>query len=57
MGGPSFEDLLDSETRKTWRGLKSPARIQAFLDEMPYRPEDVYLSPLSALFSLYPLSG
>lgn len=46
---PRFEDLLDAETRKTFNGLSTPARIQAFLDEIPYRPEEVYLSPLSAV--------
>jgi len=44
-----FEDLLDVETRKIFTGLTSPARIQAFLDEIPYRPEEEYLSPLSAV--------
>ena len=49
MSRPGFEDLLDFETRKTFSGLSSPARIQAFLDEIPYRPEDEYLSPLRAM--------
>lgn len=49
MGLPIFEDLLDVEMRKTFTGLTSPARIQAFLDEIPYRPEEEYLSPLSAI--------
>ena len=49
MGQPIFEDLLDVEMRKTFAGLISPARIQAFLDEIPYRPEEEYLSPLSAI--------
>jgi hypothetical protein len=38
MVAPTFEDLLDVETRKIFAGLTSPARIQAFLDEIPYRP-------------------
>jgi hypothetical protein len=46
---PKFEDLLDVEARKIFASLTSPARIQAFLDEIPYRSEEVYLSPLSAI--------
>jgi len=49
MPHPPFEDLLDAETRKTFNGLTSPDKIQAFLDEIPYRPEEEYLSPISTI--------
>ncbi len=49
MAKGTFEDELDLETRKVFSSLNTPARIQAFLDEIPYRPEEEYLSPLSAI--------
>lgn len=49
MAKGTFEDELDLETRKAFSSLNTPARIQAFLDEIPYRPEEEYLSPLSAI--------
>lgn len=45
----TFEARLTSAERALWRGLTSPARIQAFLDETPYSGEERYRSPLTFL--------
>jgi hypothetical protein len=40
---------LTTRERKLLRFLNSAARIQEFLDGLPYRPGETYLSPLSVL--------
>lgn len=44
-----LEDLLDEQQRRLVAELDSPARIQAFLDQTPYSPEDRNRCPLSVL--------
>lgn len=44
-----FERHLTRNERKVYRQLSSPARIQAFLDDIPYRSEEVYHAPIAAL--------
>jgi hypothetical protein len=44
-----FENMLDQEQRQLFAGLNTPARIQAFLDQTPYSPEDANRCPLSVL--------
>ena len=44
-----FEAHLDEEQRTIWAGLTSPAAIQAFLDSIPYAPEDRNRCPLNVL--------
>ncbi len=41
-----FEDCLTPAQRDTFANLTTPVKIQEFLDTIPYRPEDEYLSPL-----------
>ncbi len=44
-----FEKRLTTEQRGLLAGLDTPARIQAFLDAMPYSPENANRCPLSVL--------
>lgn len=44
-----LEDLLDEEQYRVVAELNSPAKIQAFLDQTPYSPEDRNRCPLSVL--------
>ena len=44
-----FETRLAAAERQVIRRLDSPARIQAFLDEIPYVGEERYRSPLTFL--------
>ena len=44
-----FEERLDPEQRQVFAGLSSPARIQAFLDRVPYSAEDANRCPLGVL--------
>jgi hypothetical protein len=44
-----FESLLSKKEKKLFYSLNSPARIQAFLDRIPYCRKDYYRSPLSLL--------
>jgi len=46
---PTFEERLDAEQRRVFSGLSSPARIQAFLNQIPYSAEAVNRCPLSVL--------
>lgn len=39
-----FEQRLTAKQRSLFRRLSSPARIQAFLDSIPYRSEEIYCS-------------
>jgi hypothetical protein len=45
----SFESQLDDMQLATWRNLKSPFEIQAYLDTVPYSPEDLNRSPLRVM--------
>lgn len=45
----TFESRLTPAERAVWRGLTSPFRIQAFLDDVPYSGEERYRSPLTFL--------
>jgi hypothetical protein len=42
-----FEARLTAAERQVWRGLTTPAKIQAFLDEVPYSGEERYRCPLT----------
>ncbi len=42
-----FDAQLTPAERAQWRGLTTPARIQAFLDEVPYSGEERYRCPLT----------
>jgi hypothetical protein len=44
-----FEEHLDPRQRQVFAGLNSPARIQAFLDQIPYSAENANRCPLSVL--------
>lgn len=44
-----FMRMLPNDARLLFDSLTSPERIQAFLDSIPYRSEEVYLSPYKAL--------
>jgi hypothetical protein len=44
-----LENALSSEQREIWDGLSDPPKIQAFLDSIPYSPEDRNRSPLEVL--------
>jgi len=49
---PAFEKFdrrLSAEERAIVSGLTSPAGIQAFLDSIPYSPDDFYRCPLRVL--------
>lgn len=43
----TFEAQLTRSERAFWRGLTTPARIQAYLDEIPYSGEERYRCPLT----------
>ncbi len=45
----TFEMRLTTEQRALWNGLTTPAKIQAFLDEVAYAAEDTNRSPLRVL--------
>jgi len=45
----TFEKSLTRHERKTISGLTTPAKIQAFLDEIPYSGEETYRCPLTVL--------
>jgi len=45
----NIESLLDSEQLRVLRSLDHPARIQAFLDSVPYSAEERNRSPLDVL--------
>jgi hypothetical protein len=44
-----FDRMLSAEDRAIMSGLTSPAGIQAFLDSIPYSPDDFYRCPLRVL--------
>jgi hypothetical protein len=44
-----FKRLLTKQERRILSGLKSPARIQSFLDSIPYSTVDFYRCPLRVL--------
>jgi hypothetical protein len=44
-----FDEHLDIEQKAVMHGLTDPVKIQAFLDGVPYSPEDVYRCPLEVL--------
>lgn len=44
-----LESLLTDAERKVWHGLSTPAKIQAFLDDVPYSGEERYRCPLTFL--------
>ena len=44
-----FDRLLSAKERTIVCGLTSPAKIQAFLDSIPYSPGDFYRCPLRVL--------
>ena len=44
-----FEKRLPKPQRVIWRGLKSPAAIQAYLDSLPYKAEELDRSPLRVM--------
>src|SRR5512135_1559098 len=46
MAERKLEDFLNPGQLVTWQSLTSPTRIQAFLDETPYSPEDINRCPL-----------
>lgn len=47
-----FETYLNAQQLALWAGLTSPAKIQAFLDEIPYSAEDANRCPVSVLQDL-----
>jgi hypothetical protein len=44
-----FEKALTSQERQTMSRLRSPAKIQAFLDAIPYSSDPIYRCPLRVL--------
>src|SRR5512136_502843 len=44
-----FENLLPKPLLKIFRGLKSPAAVQEYLDSLPYKAEDLDRSPLRVM--------
>jgi hypothetical protein len=44
-----FERRLPQELLAVWRGLKSPAAIQEYLDSLPYKAEELDRSPLRVM--------
>jgi hypothetical protein len=44
-----FEERLPKPLRDVFRGLQSPAAIQAYLDNIPYRAEELDRSPLRVM--------
>jgi hypothetical protein len=47
-----FETYLNAQQLALWAGLNSPAKIQAFLDEIPYSAEDANRCPVAVLQDL-----
>ena len=45
----TFDESLSKKELGSFSGFSSPAKIQAFLDSIPYSAENVYRSPLSVL--------
>ena len=45
----AFEKSLTSQERKAISALTTPAKIQSFLDEIPYSGEEIYRCPLTVL--------
>jgi len=45
----TFDESLSKKELRLFSGLSSPAKVQAFLDSIPYSAENVYRSPLSVL--------
>ncbi len=45
----TFDEQLNDTEREIWTGLTSPALIQAFLDDVPYSPENANRCPLRVL--------
>ena len=45
----AFEKSLTNQERKTISALTTPAKIQAFLDDIPYSGEEIYRCPLTVL--------
>ena len=44
-----FEQRLPQDLRKLFRSLKTPSAIQAYLDSLPYRAEELDRSPLQVM--------
>jgi hypothetical protein len=44
-----FENRLPKPQRAVFRGLKTPASIQAYLDSLPYKAEELDRSPLRVM--------
>jgi hypothetical protein len=44
-----LESLMTSEERAVWDRLDTPAKIQAYLDQTPYSPQDDDRCPLSVM--------
>ena len=44
-----LEGHLTAEELTLWKSLDSPAKIQAYLDQTPYSPQDADRSPLSVM--------
>jgi hypothetical protein len=44
-----FEALLPQSLQQVFRGLKSPIAIQAYLDSIPYKAEELDRSPLQVM--------
>jgi hypothetical protein len=44
-----FEAQLDATQLSIWRSLNSPFEIQAYLDAVPYSPEEINRSPLRVM--------
>jgi hypothetical protein len=44
-----LESRLTSEERALFHGLNTPLKVQAFLDSIPYSPEDLNRTPLEVL--------
>ncbi|HVN54255.1 MAG TPA: hypothetical protein VMT46_07985 [Anaerolineaceae bacterium] len=49
MGKERLEDHLNPEQYELWKSLDTPLEIQAFLDGIPYSPENRNRSPLEVL--------
>jgi hypothetical protein len=45
----TLESLMTSEERNIWNRLDTPAKIQAYLDQTPYNPQDDNRSPLNVM--------
>ena len=44
-----LESHLTGEELTVWKSLDTPAKIQAYLDQTPYSPQDLDRSPLSVM--------